>query len=207
MQARVLKMSLPWVRLPAFQSVMASAVLIPFLVAVVAGLFQLAADGFSLFACVFLVAGIGVQAFPTKAYLKAKSYHANRREEAFRSKLKQLCFLIALGFVILWISFSPRLRKLLEDSATAKLISAAQNPALLIDAPSAPIWLVVAVLLDFFGKAVVSKLFFCDVLLRVVLHTELQGVTPQQEIMRDAAASQGAARPGQRSQRGPVGFH
>jgi hypothetical protein len=31
---------------------------------------------------------------------------------------------------------------------------------------------------------VVSKLFYCDVLLDIVIKTELQDVTPQQDVMR-----------------------
>lgn len=41
-----------------------------------------------------------------------------------------------------------------------------------------------AQILDFLGKAVVARLFFCDVLLSMTMHTELQDVTEQQIVMR-----------------------
>ncbi len=42
--ATVLKSSLPWVRLPSFQLVLIVALVVPLVVAIMAGLFQLAAD-------------------------------------------------------------------------------------------------------------------------------------------------------------------
>ena len=66
-----------------------------------------------------------------------------------------------------------------------ELISIKEEPQLLVNSLSAPLWVLLGILLDFLGKSVVSKLFFCDVLLTIVIHTELQDVTPQQEIMRE----------------------
>ena len=39
--------------------------------------------------------------------------------------------------------------------------------------------------LDFLGKAIVAKLFFCDTLLSIIMHTELQNVTTMQVVMRE----------------------
>jgi hypothetical protein len=48
----------------------------------------------------------------------------------------------------------------------------------------APLWAFVGAVLDFAGASVVAKLFYCDLLLDIVIKTELQDVTPQQDVMR-----------------------
>ena len=50
-------------------------------------------------------------------------------------------------------------------------------------------FLLLCLVLDFFGRAVLAKLFFCDSLLSLVAATELTEPTPQQRVMRQEMAS------------------
>ena len=91
---------------------------------------------------------------PTRAYLTAKSYPENKFEESQRTQTKLFFFVLAALFAILWLTFNPRVRTLLEQAGVAKLLSAAEEPSSLFDSPKAPIWLLLGMVLDFFGKAV-----------------------------------------------------
>ena len=62
------------------------------------------------------------------------------------------------------------------------------NPKMLYDNIKAPLWVFVGAVLDFAGASVVAKLFYCDLLLDIVNKTELQDVTPQQDVMRGEVA-------------------
>ena len=172
---KVMKQSLPWVRLPAFQMLLASSLVIPLIVAIMASLFQMAADGYALGFCCFAVAAFVGDAWPTAYFVRPKSYEENKvrrsrfdreplcqqptiqlvehsmlptrvalapiasrtsqKEKQKRSMWKYMCFLLCLVFLVLWLSQSPRLRKLLEDSGMAKLISIADEPELLFNSP------------------------------------------------------------------------
>ena len=59
------------------------------------------------------------------------------------------------------------------------------NRLLAIDKPNTPLWTLIQIVLDFFGKAVIAKMCFCDLLLQMLADTELAEPSSYQRVMRD----------------------
>ena len=165
-------------RAPSFQIVISTVVILPLIVSIMAGIFQIAADLYSLGFSVCVVASF-LHNFPSEAFLSAKSYKDTIKEMEWRGKIQTFFLLLAVVFLGLWIALSERLAQVLKDT---NLLSVEDAAAL--DKPNTPIWTLVTIILDFFGKSVVAKLTFCDLLLLMVAQTELAEPTAHQRVMR-----------------------
>lgn len=177
--AKVLKSSLPWMRGPSYQIVVSTVVILPLIVSIMAGIFQIAADLWSLGFSVCMVLSF-FHNFPTKRFLEAKSYIDTTKEMACRGHIQTLFFLLAIGFLSCWIAFSNRLKQVMQDVNFLDV-----ENLVAIDKPNTPVWTIVQIVLDFFGKAVVAKLCFCDLLLQMLAETELAEPSPYQRVMRE----------------------
>ena len=175
----VLKASLPWVRLPSFQIVVSTSILLPLIVSIMAGIFQVAADLYSLGFSICIVCSF-LHNWPTRWYLTAKSYKDTIAEIGKRSYFQQIFLIGAIAFVVVWITTSERLREVLLESNFVDL-----RNVLSVDRPNTAIWTLVQIVLDFLGKSVLSKLFFTDLLLLMTVSTELAEPSPHQRVMRD----------------------
>ena len=179
---KVLKASLPWVRLPSFQILLATAVVLPLVIAIMASFFQVAADGWSLALSLSVVASF-LSNWPTHYFVQAKSYNENSSEMRRRGHIQSAFLLLALTFLGLWLGLSSRLRQVLHESGFVDLRKLGEYRT-----PRAPMWILITVVLDFLGKSVLSKIFFTDLLLLVTARTELAESSSAQRVMRDQAA-------------------
>jgi hypothetical protein len=177
--AKVLKSSLPWMRGPSYQIVVSTAVVLPLIVSIMAGIFQIAADLWSLGFSVCMVLSF-LHNFPTTRFLEAKSYVDTTKEMKCRGYIQTLFFLLAIVFIGCWIAFSERLKQVLQQ---VNIIDV--NRLLAIDKPNTPLWTLIQIVLDFFGKAVIAKMCFCDLLLQMLADTELAEPSSYQRVMRD----------------------
>ncbi len=138
---------------------------------------------YSFFVALFITLSL-LHVAPTDRFLAAKSYNATQTELRARSCWQLGCLACALLFGVLWVGLSERLQSLLRQ---ASIISAARLAT--FDSPSAPPWVLLCMLLDFLGRAVLAKVFFCDVLLLFVTATELDDPTAMQRVMRQDVQS------------------
>ena len=181
--AEVLNESLPWVRFPAFQMVISNSLIAALVAAIMSSFFQMGGDGLSACACVALVMSFAY-AWPTPYFLSARSF-LQTKTMMFRRKLYKLFMqVLCVALFLAWILRSEFVQKMIEESGAMLIDAILNNPHLLYDNIKAPLWFFVGAVLDFAGASVVSKLFYCDVLLDIVIKTELQDVTPQQDVMR-----------------------
>jgi len=181
--AEVLNESLPWVRFPAFQMVISNSLIAALVAAIMSSFFQMGSDGLSACACVALVMSFAY-AWPTPYFLSALSF-LQTKKMMFRRKLYKLFMqVLCVALFLAWILRSEFVQKMIEESGAMLIDAILNNPHLLYDNIKAPLWFFVGAVLDFAGASVVSKLFYCDVLLDIVIKTELQDVTPQQDVMR-----------------------
>jgi hypothetical protein len=91
---------------------------------------------------------------------------------------------LCVALFLAWILRSEFVQKMIEESGFMLIDKIVTNPEMLYDNIKAPLWVFVGAVLDFLGASVVAKLFYCDLLLDIVIKTELQDVTPQQDVMR-----------------------
>ena len=92
--------------------------------------------------------------------------------------------MLCVALFLAWILRSEFVQKMIEESGFMLIDKIVTNPAMVYDNIKAPLWVFVGAILDFAGASVVAKLFYCDLLLDIVIKTELQDVTPQQDVMR-----------------------
>ena len=175
----VLKVSLPWVRLPTFLVCLVAAVILPLVVGVLAGIFQVAADGWSLgISLMYLLSFAHV--LPTSEFVRAKSFAEGAKETTRRGWISTICLTAVLVLLAFWIGTSTRLRTVLRQTRVLDL-----DNLHLIDTPSAPVLRLVQMLLDFYGKVILSRVFFTDILLYIIAHTELETPSQRQRIMHE----------------------
>jgi hypothetical protein len=181
--AEVLNESLPWVRFPAFQMVISNSLIAALVAAIMSSFFQMGGDGLSACACVALVMSFAY-AWPTPYFLSARSFLQTKkmmfRRKLYKTSMQVLCVALFLA----WILRSEFVQKKIEESGFMLIDKIVTNPEMLYDNIKAPLWVFVGAVLDFLGASVVAKLFYCDLLLDIVIQTELQDVTPQQDVMR-----------------------
>ena len=91
---------------------------------------------------------------------------------------------LCVALFLAWILRSEFVQKMIEESGFMLIDKIVSNPKMVYDNIKAPLWAFVGAVLDFAGASVVAKLFYCDLLLDIVIKTELQDVTPQQDVMR-----------------------
>ena len=177
--AKVLKSSLPWIRAPSYQIVVSTVMLVPLIVSIMAGIFQVAADLWSLGFSICVVLSF-LHNFPTAYFLSAKSYSDTAKEMARRGYIQTFFLILAVVFFGCWLAFSERLKEVLGDIDLLTLDNLAA-----VDRPNTLIWTIVQITLDFLGKAVIAKLCFCDLLLQMIADTELVEPSSHQRVMRD----------------------
>jgi hypothetical protein len=144
-----------------------------------AGIFQVAADLWSLGFSVCIVLSF-LHNFPTAKFISAKSYRDTLEEMTWRGHIQTLFLILALAFLGCWIAFSERLKEVLQDTSLLDIDNIHD-----VSKPNSAIWTLVQIVFDFFGKSVIAKLCFCDLLLQMAAHTELADPTPQQQVMRE----------------------
>ena len=181
--AEVLNEALPWVRFPAFQMVISNSIIAALVAAIMSSFFQMGSDGLSACACVALVLSFGY-AWPTPYFLSARSFLQTKKMMAKRKLYKTFMSVLCVALFLAWILRSEFVQKMIEESGFMLIDKIVTNPAMVYDNIKAPLWAFVGAVLDFAGASVVAKLFYCDLLLDIVIKTELQDVTPQQDVMR-----------------------
>ena len=156
--------------------------------AVLAGFFQLTGDGFSLgFVLAFTISFFWC--WPTPHFLSAKSFTDNEAENGKRSKFKLVFMLAATALLGLWFGYSPRLAALVKKYGLRYFDGITNDHIKLINSPKSLLILIISILLDFLGKSVMTKIFFCDVLLDMCMNTELQQTILEQDVMREEVTS------------------
>ena len=181
--AEVLNESLPWVRFPAFQMVISNSLIAALVAAIMSSFFQMGGDGWSASACVALVLSFAY-AWPTPYFLSARSFLQTQKMMFWRKIYKLLMQVLCVALFLAWFLRSEFVQKMIEESGFMLIDKIVTNPQMLYDNIKAPLWVFVGAVLDFLGASVVSKMFYCDLLLDIVIKTELQDVTPQQDVMR-----------------------
>ena len=134
-------------------------------------------------ACVALVLSFGY-AWPTQFFLSARSFLETKKMMFWRNLYKMIMQVLCVALFLAWILRSEFVQKMIEESGFMLIDKIVSNPKMLYDNIKAPLWVFVGAVLDFLGASVVAKLFYCDLLLDIVIQTELQDVTPQQDVMR-----------------------
>jgi len=163
--------------------VISNSLIAALVAAIMSSFFQMGSDGLSACACVALVMSFAY-AWPTPYFISARSF-LQTKTMMFRRKLYKLFMqVLCVALFLAWILRSEFVQKMIEESGAMLIDAILNNPHLLYDNIKAPLWFFVGAVLDFAGASVVSKLFYCDVLLDIVIKTELQDVTPQQDVMR-----------------------
>jgi hypothetical protein len=181
--AEVLNEALPWVRFPAFQMVISNSLIAALVAAIMSSFFQMGSDGLSACACVALVLSFGY-AWPTPYFLSARSFLETKKMMFWRKLYKMFMSVLCVTLFLAWILRSEFVQKMIEESGFMLIDKIVSNPKMVYDNIKAPLWAFVGAVLDFAGASVVAKLFYCDLLLDIVIKTELQDVTPQQDVMR-----------------------
>jgi len=181
--AEVLNAALPYVRFPAFQMVISNSLIAALVAAIMSSFFQMGGDGLSASACVALVLSFGY-AWPTQFFLSARSFLETKKMMFWRNLYKMIMQVLCVALFLAWILRSEFVQKMIEESGFMLIDKIVSNPKMLYDNIKAPLWAFVGAVLDFAGASVVAKLFYCDLLLDIVIKTELQDVTPQQDVMR-----------------------
>jgi hypothetical protein len=185
--AEVLNAALPYVRFPAFQMVISNSLIAALVAAIMSSFFQMGGDGLSASACVALVLSFGY-AWPTQFFLSARSFLETKKMMFWRNLYKMFMQVLCVALFLAWILRSEFVQKMIEESGFMLIDKIVSNPKMLYDNIKAPLWVFVGAVLDFAGASVVAKLFYCDLLLDIVNKTELQDVTPQQDVMRGEVA-------------------
>jgi hypothetical protein len=185
--AEVLNAALPYVRFPAFQMVISNSLIAALVAAIMSSFFQMGGDGLSASACVALVLSFGY-AWPTQFFLSARSFLETKKMMFWRNLYKMIMQVLCVALFLAWILRSEFVQKMIEESGFMLIDKIVSNPKMLYDNIKAPLWVFVGAVLDFAGASVVAKLFYCDLLLDIVNKTELQDVTPQQDVMRGEVA-------------------
>ena len=181
--AEVLNQSLPWVRFPAFQMVISNSLIAALVAAIMSSFFQMGGDGLSASACVALVLSFGY-AWPTQYFLSARPFLETKKMMFWRNLYKTTMQALCVALFLAWILRSEFVQKMIEESGFMLIDKIVSNPKMVYDNIKAPLWVFVGAILDFAGASVVAKLFYCDLLLDIVNKTELQDVTPEQDVMR-----------------------
>jgi hypothetical protein len=87
-----------------------------------------------------------------------------------RLRIKLLFLVLAFIFLCLWVFQNNDASRALGKLLTSELGSVKES----MNDPTSTVWTLISILLDLVGKAIVSKIYFCDIIIAMVLSTELR---------------------------------
>ena len=94
-----------------------------------------------------------------------------------RLRIKLLFLVLAFIFLCLWVFQNNDASRALGKLLTSELGSVKES----MNDPTSTVWTLISILLDLVGKAIVSKIYFCDIIIAMVLSTELRQEAPDED--------------------------